>query len=307
MIVAILALIGGVVLLTVCAELAVTAAEHLSTRLGLSQVIIGALVVGLGTSLPELVVSGIAAAQRDTIDLAVGNIIGSNSTNLSLVLGVGAVITTIVARPAVMRRAGFLMLVATVLFSAFVIDNSLAQWEGFVLLAAMVVAAVIVAHSPADAGGVGPPVEGGDRLRRTLIRVVVGLAGVLAGAQLMVSGAVDIAAEFGASEAFIGLSIVALGTSLPELATTVVSARRGSVDLVVGNVVGSNIFNSLGVAGLAGIVGSGEIEESVVLPVAAMLAVSSFVVIWGVARRPFSRSVGTILIGSYAVLLVLGA
>lgn len=307
MLIAVPALIGGVVLLTVCAEIAVGAAERLSGRLGLSPVLIGALVVGLGTSLPELVVSGIAAAQRDTIDLAIGNVIGSNTANLSLVLGVGATITVIMARPSVMRREGFLMLVATALFAAFVIDNHLSRWEAIVLLAGMVVAAVIVAMSPEN-GAPDPSSEAAKQsLTPLVLRVLGGLAGVLIGAQLMVTGAVEIAEDLGASEAFIGLSIVALGTSLPELATTVVSARRGSLELVVGNVLGSNMFNSLAVAGIAGLVGTGTIEESIVLPLLAMLAISVAVVARGIIKHTFTRAVGVLLILSYVALLAVGA
>ncbi|MGI9621541.1 MAG: calcium/sodium antiporter [Acidimicrobiales bacterium] len=306
MVVAIPALVGGIVLLTVCAELAVGAAERLSERLGLSPVLIGALVVGLGTSLPELVVSGVAAAQRDTIDLAIGNIIGSNIANLSLVLGVGAVSTTISARHTVMRREVFLMLVATSLFAAFVIDNHLSRWEAGILLGGMVVAALIVAMSPEN-GHLAKHAEGENRaLAPLIIRVVVGLGGVLVGAQLMVTGAVDIAEDLGASEAFIGLSIVALGTSLPELATTVVSARRGSLELVVGNVLGSNMFNSLAVGGVAGLAGTGVIEESVVLPILAMLAISVAVVARGMIKHTFTRAVGILLILSYLALLAVG-
>lgn len=306
MILAALALVGGVALLTFCAEIAVTAAERISEHLGISPVIVGALVVGLGTSLPEMVVSGIAAAQRDTVDLAIGNVIGSNAANLSLVLGLGAMITTMGGNPRVMRREGLLMLGATVAFAGFVIDDDLARWEGITLLVGMAVVAVLIARTPGteddpNAQGVVP-----GEAKATIVRAIIGLVGVLVGAQLMVTGAVDIAEEFGASEAFIGLSIVAVGTSLPELATTVVSARRGSVDLVIGNVLGSNLFNGLAVAGLAGLVGTGAIEESVTPSLVVLLGISGFVVAWGVVRHTFNRGVGLVLLAAYAVVITVG-
>lgn len=306
MLIAAVALVGGVVLLTVCAELAVTAAERMSEHLGISPVIVGALVVGLGTSLPELVVSGIAAAQRDTIDLAVGNVIGSNAANLSLVLGLGAIITTIGGKAAVMRREGLLMLTSTVLFVAFVIDGELTKIEGAILLVGMAAAALIIASAPGTEEGppASPPSK--SESTATLVRAIVGLTGVVIGAQLMVTGAVDIAEDFGASEAFIGLSIVAIGTSLPELATTVVSARRGSVDLVIGNVLGSNLFNGLAVAGLAGLVGKGTINESVTPSLVAMLAVSALVVAWGIFGRSFDRRVGVVLVVAYGAVIAVG-
>ncbi len=307
MILAALALIGGIVLLTVCAEMAVTAAERLSEHLGISPIIVGALVVGLGTSLPELVVSGIAAAQRDTIDLAVGNVIGSNAANLSLVLGVGAIITTMGGSNRVMKREGVLMLVATALFVAVTFDDNLARWEGVVLLIGMVVAAVMIARTPGTDDDPTAPGATAGEAKAVIVRAIGGLVGVLIGAQLMVTGAVDIAEELGASEAFIGLSIVAMGTSLPELATTVVSARRGSTDLVIGNVLGSNLFNGLAVAGLAGLVGNGVIEESTTPSLIGLCFISVFVVVWGIWRHHFTRPVGVFLVLAYAVVIALGA
>ena len=302
----ILALVAGLVLLTWCADMAVRSAETVSEHLGVSPVIVGALIVGLGTSLPEMVVSGIAAAQRDSIDLAIGNVLGSNAANLSLVLGIGAVITAVSGSRDVMRREGALMLASTVLFGAFVIDGTLARWEGIVLLVAMAVAAVLVASGPGteevpDAPGAEP-----GEVTSSIVKAIVGLVGVLIGAQLMVTGAVDIAEEFGASEAFIGLTVVAVGTSLPELATTVASARRGAVDLIIGNVLGSNLFNALAVGGLAGVLGNGVIEESVTPSLIALVVVSVFVVGWGVVRHSFQRGVGIALL-VYAIIVALGA
>ena len=303
----ILALVAGLVMLTWCADMAVRSAETVSAHLGVSPVIVGALVVGLGTSLPEMVVSGIAAAQRDSIDLAIGNVLGSNAANLSLVLGIGAVITAINASRDVMRREGALMLAATLLFGVFVVDGSLARWEGVVLLIGMAVGAVLVATGPGteelpDAPGTEP-----GEVTGSIVRAIVGLVGVLVGAQLMVTGAVDIAEELGASEAFIGLTVVAVGTSLPELATTVASARRGAVDLIIGNVLGSNLFNALAVAGLAGVLGTGVIEESVTPSLVALGVVSVFVVGWGIARQSFQRGVGVALLAAYAAIVALGA
>ena len=287
--------------------MAVRSAERLSDHLGVSPVIVGALVVGLGTSLPEMVVSGIAAAQRDTIDLAIGNVLGSNAANLSLVLGAGAVVTTIKGSSAVMRREGLLVLVSTAMFAGFVADERLEQWEGVLLLVAMAAAAWFVATGPETEEVVGAPAAAEGEVTSSIVKAVVGLVGVLIGAQLMVTGAVDVAEELGASEAFIGLTVVAIGTSLPELATTVASARRGSVDLVIGNVLGSNLFNALAVAGLAGLVGNGIIEESIAPSLIATAAISVFAVVWGIWRHSFSRAVGVLLLAAYAALVVLSA
>ena len=336
MVFAVIALVAGIVLLTWAAEKAVISAEELSAHLGISPIIVGALIVGLGTSLPEMVVSGIAAAQRDTIDLAVGNVVGSNAANLTLVLGVGAIITRISGQRSVMRREGVMMVAAAALFTAFAIDGYLDEWEGAVLLAGMVGAAWVVVNGKGngyDAPGAADNTtnsttatnssntnSNGDvratrrytaivataEVRSSMFWAIAGLVGVLIGAQLMVTGAVDVAGEFGASEAFIGLTVVAIGTSLPELATTVASARRNSVDLVVGNLIGSNLFNSLAVGGLAGLVGTGIIEESIGPSMLVMLFVSATLIAWGASGRPITRGIGISLVLSYVVVIILG-
>lgn len=305
MVLSVLALLVGLVLLVVCADRAVEHAETVSEQLGVSPVIIGALIVGLGTSLPEMVVSGISAAQRDTIDLAVGNFIGSNAANLTLVLGTGSAMVVVRARRHVFRKEGSLMLAATVLVSAFLLDEHLAQWEGGVLLAAMVLAAWLIAsganNSQPEVGGADP-----SNMRAAVVWAIAALAGVVIGAQLLVTGAVDVADGLGASEAFIGLTIVAVGTSLPELATTVACARRGSVELIVGNVFGSNIFNSLAVAGVAGVVGTGELDDSPTLSVLIMVAVTIVALVAGALRERFSRVDATVLLASYPLILLAG-
>ena len=338
MVFAVVALVVGIVLLTWSAEKAVISAEDLSAHLGISPIIVGALIVGLGTSLPEMVVSGIAAAQRDTIDLAVGNVVGSNAANLTLVLGVGAIITRISGQRAVMRREGVMMVAAAALFTAFAIDGYLDEWEGAILLVGMVGAAGVVVNGKGngyDAPGAASTtstdtadsttdsksndnnadvrttrrytaVVATAEVRRSMFWAIAGLVGVLIGAQLMVTGAVDVAGEFGASEAFIGLTVVAIGTSLPELATTVASARRNSVDLVVGNLIGSNLFNSLAVGGLAGLVGTGIIEESIGPSMLVMLFVSATLIAWGASGRPITRGIGIGLVLSYVVVIILG-
>ncbi len=134
----------------------------------------------------------------------------------------------------------------------------------------------------------------------------MGLVGVVVGAQLLVSGATTVAESLGASEAFIGLTVVAIGTSIPELATTVASARRGSVSLIIGNVLGSNVFNSLAVGGVAGLVGSGVISEPVMASAAVMMAISLLVLGLGLVRGGITRRWAGILFAAYALVLALG-
>lgn len=306
----------GVALLAFSADRAVEAAEEISEKLGVSPVVVGALVVGLGTSLPEMVVSGLASAQRDTIDLAVGNIVGSNAANLTIVLGTGALILPLTGQRTTLRREGALMLASAALFSLFIIDDYLAVWEGAVLLVAMVVAAILIATgpsadpepleaTPAGSGGV-EAATGSRALRNVFLWTLLGLVGVVIGAQLLVTGAITFAEELGASEAFIGLTVVAIGTSIPELATTIASARRGSVSLIIGNVLGSNVFNSLAVGGVAGLVGQGTISEPVMASALVMMTISALVLGLGLFYGGISRRWAGVLFGSYALVLALG-
>lgn len=307
MLLPVLGLIVGVAMLVLAADCSVGEAETMSERLGVSPVVIGALVVGLGTSLPEMVVSGLAAAQRDTIDLAIGNFIGSNAANITLVLGVGALITDVSARRSVYRREGGLVLASTALVSVFILDGFLARWEAIALVVAMAAAAVMLALGPNGDRPVAAETPAGSRgVGRSVVTIVIGLAAVVVGAQILVTSAITIAERLGAPEGFIGLTVVAIGTSLPELATTVASARRRSVEMIIGNIFGSNVFNSLAVAGVAGLVGNGRLSQTPTVSVGAMVGVTLFAVAAGAIGRSFSRRDGVGLLVVYPVILFAG-
>ncbi len=307
MLLAILGLAVGVAVLVAAAERSVGEAEALTKRLGVSPVVVGALVVGLGTSLPEMVVSGLAAAQRDTIDLAIGNFIGSNAANITLVLGAGAVITDVTARRSVYRREGGLVLASTALVSVFILDGFLARWEAVALVVAMAAAAVTLAVGP---NGDGPPTTSTDAetsgLGRSMATIVGGLLAVVLGAQLLVASAISIAERLGASEGFVGLTVVAIGTSLPELATTIASARRRSVEMIIGNIFGSNVFNSLAVAGVAGLVGTGRLSQTPTVSIGVMAGVTLLAVIASAVGRSFSRRDGLGLLAAYPLIVLAG-
>ncbi len=253
---------AGLVLLTVAADRLVVAAARVARALGVSVVLIGALVIGAGTSAPELLVS-VVAALRGELDMAVGNVIGSNVANLTLVLGAAVVIRPAAGHLHTIRREGVLMALAVAGFVAVTWDGTLSVSEGAILATAGIGATLLLLFwSRADAGsriGVVDMTEGGLGTGAELAIAVAALAATLGGADLLVRGARTIAEVLDLSEGFIGLTLVAIGTSLPELATAVAAARRGQNDLLIGNVLGSNIFNSLGVAGAAGIAGGGAI------------------------------------------------
>jgi cation:H+ antiporter len=214
--------------------------------LGAPPLFIGLVLVGVGTSLPDWLVSAFAAAAGED-GLAAGNFIGSNTANIGLALGLAAVVTPIAVSIGVLRREALISIGAVVAVSASLIGG-IGRLEGVLLLAALPVAFWVIRPKPTPEGDPGL-IEAS--LARELAIAAATLTVTVIASRLLVDSASDVALELGISEAFIGLSLVAIGTSLPEIVVGVQSARRGQTDLVIGNVLGSNLVNSLGVAGTA--------------------------------------------------------
>lgn len=254
-------LVAGVVVLVAAADRMVMATAGLAYRWGISQVIVGALIIGFGTSLPEMLVSLLALDQPNGLDLAVGNAIGSNIANISLILGFSFALFPISGQARIIRREGALMLVALIAMAGFLWNSEFSIIEAATLLLGLLVAGLLVVRwSAADPASLAREEPADDRTTRRLVLIaVVSLAALVAGARAMVLGAERIALELGLAEGVVGLTILALGTSLPELGTAWASSRRGHGDLVLGNVLGSNIFNALGVTGVAGVFGAGSL------------------------------------------------
>lgn len=301
----------GLVLLTVSADRLVLSAGRLSRLWGMSPVLIGALVIGMGTSAPELLVSGVAAA-RGELPMAFGNVIGSNVANLSLVLGVSVMILPVAGHLRTIKREGLLMLTAVVAFSAVVWDGSVTVVEGILLLTGMVLSAMaLVAWSQHDVAeglveiNLDTVVPRGNGARVEIIVGLVALAATLGGADILVRGARLVAQELNLSEGFVGLSLVAVGTSLPELATGIAAARRRENALVIGNVLGSNVFNSLGVAGTAAIIGGGSTQIHFGAPIVFMLVISTLAGVLTATGNRLVRWEGAVLVASYIGFLML--
>lgn len=260
-------LLIGLVLLATAADRFVVAAARLSKLWGVSPVLIGALVVGMGTSAPELLVS-ILAALSGEVDLAVGNAVGSNVANVTLVLGATAMLAPLPGNLRVLKREGVLMFTAVSVFAATLFDFELTRVEGIGLVSFMVIAALLVVRWARADQRAGISSDDGDgsedgveiRWPREVGFGLLSLALTLLGAELLVRGGVELASQIGVNSAFVGLTLVAVGTSLPELATSIAGARRGEHDMVIGNVVGSNLFNALAVAGAAGTLSPGPID-----------------------------------------------
>jgi len=250
-------LIGGFVILMIGAEALVRGGSALALRLGVAPLIIGLTIVAFGTSSPELAVS-VQSALRGNSSIALGNVIGSNIANIGLILGLAAIIQPMSVKAQVVRREIPIMIVVSGVLWALLMDGRLQYWDGALLIVG-IIAYVYYCYYQARKEkepsvqseyeeGI-PKIKGKIWISAGLI--AMGLGMLISGGTLFVKGAVELARFFGVSEVIIGLTIVAVGTSMPELATSVVAAIKKEDDIAIGNVVGSNIFNILGILGVA--------------------------------------------------------
>ena len=256
-----LLILGGLVLLLAGGEGLVRGSVSVARKLNISELVIGLTLVGFGTSVPELVTS-LQAVERGAVGIAVGNVVGSNIANIFLVLAIAALIAPIAVHPNAIARDGAIMIGATMLLCGMLWFDQFTRIGGFVLVGLLI--AYLGFSLLADQTRGGPPAEWHKAEGETvtaqyglltgLAIAVAGLAAVVVGANMLVSGSVTLARSFGISETVIGLTIVAIGTSLPELATTVVAAYRRKADVAIGNIIGSNIFNILGILGITALV-----------------------------------------------------
>ena len=305
---------AGIVLLWASADPFVVAAARLARIWGVSPVLVGALVIGFGTSAPELVVSAVAAVRGELAE-SVGNVVGSNAANLSLVLGVSAVISPVVGQLRVIRREGVITLVAMAAMMVAAWDGTLARWEGILLVSGMAVATVVLlAWSKRDVRVGVPGTSSGPALYETMGgtgkaapeigRASMSMVGIVVGAWLLVEGGSQVADVYGLTGGFVGTTIFALGTSLPELVTAVAAARRKAAELVIGNLLGSNLFNSLLVVGVAGVVGAGPIGERRVWEHVMMMVIGVAVGVMAATRSRLGRSHGAVLLGLFGLFIV---
>ena len=257
---AILALLGGFVLLVWSADRFVDGAAVTAKYAGMPPLLIGMVIVGFGTSAPEMVVSAMAAMD-DNPDLALGNALGSNIVNTGLILGVTALIAPIMVQSNIVRKELPLLLLIGLLFGYFIWDKSLTRVEAVLLLVGFfsligwsIFSAMRGKNDALESDMEQELVSHSMSKAKAIFWLVVGLVLLIVSSRVLVWGAVNIAHEFGVSDLVIGLTIVALGTSLPELAASIIAVRKGEHDIAIGNVVGSNMFNLLAVIGIAGVI-----------------------------------------------------
>lgn len=301
----------GLILLYFGADGLVRGAVFLARALRVRPLIIGLTVVALGTSAPELMVCLLAAARKSEA-LAVGNVVGSNIANIGLVLGLTAVLRPLRVEQGLIRREVPIMLIASFLFYGLAWSGAISRPFGGILFAGLVAFLLYSVRTAkkhpqrGQAQAEGPaelPSPDKSKLKSALL-LFFGLGGLLLGAQLMVGSAVYLARVFGVSEGIIGLSLVAIGTSLPELATSAVAALRKQADISVGNIVGSNLFNILAVTGLTALVQPLSVEHDWLLfqfPVMLLFSVALLLVM---LDREIRRWEGGLLLAGYSAFLI---
>jgi cation:H+ antiporter len=298
----------GVSLLTVGGEALIRGSLAVSVRLRVSPLLSGLVIVGFGTSAPELVVS-VNAALNQQPDIAIGNVVGSNIGNILLILGVCAVITPMTIKPLALRRDAVTVVAASLLFLIFAATSALGRIDGVILLAALL-AYLVWAYNSERAETAAAQLNIAEAkevhslpksIAWTVTAVLIGLVLLIAGSQILLVGAVGIAKSIGVSEAVIGLTLVAVGTSLPELSISLIAALRRHADVAVGNILGSNIFNLLGILGVSALLQPLPIHARVLqFDQWVMLAASLLLLLFLSTGRQLSRVEGGLLLLGYA-------
>lgn len=308
MVIDLLLLLLGVVLLTFGGEALIRGSLAAAKRFGISPLLSGLVIVGFGTSAPELVVS-IDAAMTGQPDIAIGNVVGSNIGNILLILGICAVIMPMAVQPLALRRDAVTVVGASVLFLVLAGGSALVRTDAFILLVALFAYLIWAYRSERLHAGPSADMHKAEAEELTAVpktslwiamAVLIGLVFLIGGSRVMLSGAIGLAESFGVSEAVIGLTLVAVGTSLPELAVSVMAALRRHADVAVGNILGSNIFNLLGILGISALLQPLPLPERILqFDQWVMLGTAVVLLVFLYTGRRLSRMEGGVLLAGY--------
>lgn len=253
MLLSILMIIGGIVVVLWGADRLTDGAVGIAERLRMPQIVIGLTIVAVGTSMPEFCVS-LVSALKGTPDLAVGNVVGSNVFNALLIVGITAMVAPMTILKTTVRKDIPFAIIASVTMAFMCIDGNISRIDAIVLFALFLYFMVVTVRGAKVSDSEETPQKTPMGVWKAIGLIVLGLACLVGGSNVFVTGATDVAQSLGVSQAVIGLTVVAMGTSLPELATSVVSARKGNSGIAIGNVLGSNVFNILMILGITGII-----------------------------------------------------
>lgn len=308
-------LVLGIGLLTAGGEALIRGSLAAAKRIGISPLLSGLVIVGFGTSTPELAVS-VDAALNQRPDIALGNVVGSNIANVLLILGICAAITPLAVQPMALRRDSVVMIGATLLFLLLAASGTVGRLEAVLFLSGLVCYLVWAYRTEARHGSPAAAVHEAESEElsalpqstlTTMLAIFGGLALLIGGSRVLIHGAVGLAEDLGVSETVIGLTLVAVGTSLPELTVSVVAALRRHADVAVGNILGSNIFNLLGILGVAGLLQPLPMDARLLrFDQWVMLAAAVLLVIFLYTGRRLSRGEGVVLLVGYVGYLGYG-
>ena len=310
-----IAIVSGFILLIWSADRFIIGAAATARNFDVPPLIIGLTIVGFGTSAPEMMVAGFASHEGSPA-LAIGNALGSNITNITLVLGVAALIAPLDVHSRILKKELPILLLATLMAVALLRDATLGQLDGFILVSLLVLLMWWITRqgirnqsSDALAQEYIEELPGEMPASQALFWLIAGLILLTISSKLLVWGAVNVALQLGISELVIGLTVIAIGTSLPELAASITGALKNEHDIAIGNVVGSNLFNTLGVLAIPGLIAPSVLTQGVLerdLPIVLVLTISLFVMAYGFrARGRINRFEGGILLSAFIAYQIL--
>jgi cation:H+ antiporter len=296
-------LIIGFVFLIKGSDFFVDGASSIASLLKIPTIIVGLTIVAFGTSAPEAAVS-ITSSLTGNNAMAVSNVIGSNLFNILMVIGVSALLGDLLMEKSVLNKDLPFLVAITILFAAFILIGwNITNIEGIILLIILIAYILYLIRSSKKSADANKVEKAKLSLPKSIIFIVIGLAGIILGGDLVVNSASDIAMALGMSETLVGLTIVAIGTSLPELVTSLTALKKGENQLVIGNVIGSNIFNILFVLGASSAISAIPLDSSLLIDVVFMLAVTILCFIFGKTQEKYDKKEGIILVALFIVYM----
>ncbi len=297
-------LLVGFVFLIKGSDFFVDGASSIASLLKIPTIIVGLTIVALGTSAPEAAVS-ITSSLTGSNAMAVSNVIGSNMFNLLMVIGIAALLSDLVMERSVLNKDLPFLVGITLLFAVFIIIGwDISVIEGIILLVILIAYIVYLIRSAGSSDSASHVEKPKYSLPKSIIFIIVGLAGIIIGGDLVVDSASAIAMALGMSETLVGLTIVAIGTSLPELVTSITALKKGENQLVIGNVIGSNIFNILFVLGASSAISAIPLDSSMLIDVIFMIAVTILCFIFGKTQEKYDKREGIILVVLFALYII---
>lgn len=296
-------LLVGFVFLIKGSDFFVDGASSIASLLKIPTIIVGLTIVALGTSAPEAAVS-ITSSLTGNNAMAVSNVIGSNLFNMLMVIGISALLSDLLMEKSVLEKDLPFLVGITVVWAVFIIVGwDITNIEGIILLIIMIAYIAYIVYSTKKSGGASEVEKPKFSLPKSIIFILVGLAGIIIGGDLVVDSASSIAIALGMSETLVGLTIVAIGTSLPELVTSITALKKGENQLVIGNVIGSNIFNILFVLGASSAISAIPLDSSLLIDVLFMLGVTILCFIFGKTQEKYDKKEGIILVALFVVYM----